>query len=285
MQKERHLLGLSGGKDSAALAVYMKNESPELDIDYYFCDTGSELPEVYDYMAKLEGYLGKRVYRLNPKKDFEHWLRYYRYYLPKPTARWCTKVMKIKPFVDWIKPSLEAGDTIFNYIAIRADEPNREGFSDVKGKFQIRYPFRENMIDRGDVLDILNKSGLGIPEYYKWRSRSGCTFCFYQRKVEWLGLKQRHPEEYEKAIRFEKLSHQCGSKKGFTWNEGETLEELATPGRAKQVKEEFQKRREKLIEKSRQRIKNPLDPENNDLDLDDIEEILGNSSKCVMCHK
>ena len=44
---ERHVLGISGGKDSAALAVYMREHHPELDIDYFFTDTGEELPEVY----------------------------------------------------------------------------------------------------------------------------------------------------------------------------------------------------------------------------------------------
>ena len=41
----RHVLGLSGGKDSSALAVYMKDKVPEM--EYYFCDTGKELPETY----------------------------------------------------------------------------------------------------------------------------------------------------------------------------------------------------------------------------------------------
>ena len=42
MKKIRHLLGISGGKDSAALAIYMKDKYPDLDIEYYTCDTGKE---------------------------------------------------------------------------------------------------------------------------------------------------------------------------------------------------------------------------------------------------
>ena len=52
----KHVLGLSGGKDSAALAVYMRDNYPELDIEYFFTDTGKELPEVMDYLNKLEAY-------------------------------------------------------------------------------------------------------------------------------------------------------------------------------------------------------------------------------------
>ena len=45
-------LGLSGGKDSAALAVHMRQAHPELDIEYFFTDTGKELPEVYEFLGR-----------------------------------------------------------------------------------------------------------------------------------------------------------------------------------------------------------------------------------------
>ncbi|GEM_PF-3968619 len=44
----RHVLGISGGKDSAALAIYLKNRAPSLEIEYYFSDTGKELDETYE---------------------------------------------------------------------------------------------------------------------------------------------------------------------------------------------------------------------------------------------
>ena len=47
MSKVRHVLGISGGKDSAALAIYMKTKYPLLDIEFYSCDTGKELDETY----------------------------------------------------------------------------------------------------------------------------------------------------------------------------------------------------------------------------------------------
>ena len=51
----KHVLGLSGGRDSAALAVYMRQHHPELDIEYFFTDTGKELPEVYEYLGRAGG--------------------------------------------------------------------------------------------------------------------------------------------------------------------------------------------------------------------------------------
>jgi hypothetical protein len=78
---ERHVLGISGGKDSAALAVYMRDRHPELDIDYFFTDTGEELPEVEEFLGKLEGFLGKPITRLNPQRNFTFWLRQYEHFL------------------------------------------------------------------------------------------------------------------------------------------------------------------------------------------------------------
>ncbi|MFZ1474384.1 MAG: phosphoadenosine phosphosulfate reductase family protein, partial [Anaerolineae bacterium] len=47
----RHIVSLSGGKDSTALAIYMRDRIP--DVEYVFCDTGEELPETYEYLDKL----------------------------------------------------------------------------------------------------------------------------------------------------------------------------------------------------------------------------------------
>lgn len=74
---EHHVLGLSGGKDSAALAIYMRQNFPELKIRYFFTDTGKELPEVYEFLAKLEGFLGQKIEYINGDRDFDFWLRQY----------------------------------------------------------------------------------------------------------------------------------------------------------------------------------------------------------------
>src|SRR3546814_12561698 len=94
---ERHVLGLSGGRDSAALAVYMAHHHPELEIEYFFTDTGKELPEVYEFLGRLEGVLCKPIKRLNPDRDFDFWLREYKNFLPSPQTRWCKRQLKIRP--------------------------------------------------------------------------------------------------------------------------------------------------------------------------------------------
>ena len=99
MLNERHVLGLSGGKDSAALAMYMRQQHPEIEVEYFFTDTGNELPEVYEYLGKLEGFLGQEIQRLNPKRGFEYYFKNeYGYFLPSHQQRWCTRQLKLAPF-------------------------------------------------------------------------------------------------------------------------------------------------------------------------------------------
>lgn len=274
---EKHVLGLSGGKDSAALAIYMRQNYPELEIDYFFTDTGKELPEVYEFLGKLEGFLGKPILRLNPNRDFDYWLKQYNNFLPSAQTRWCTRQLKLKPFEDWVKPFLADGYTVHSYVAIRADEPYREGYNAKQENLKIHLPFKTDGIDKPGVSEILEGSGLGWPKYYEWRSRSGCTFCFYQQKIEWVRLKERHPEAFEEAKAYEKDALENGSP--FTWSQGESLTELTSPERVRQIKEDYEKRVEKLKAKKRQ---NPLRP---DSELIDIDDVYGQSKFCVPCHK
>ncbi|WP_026977602.1 phosphoadenosine phosphosulfate reductase family protein [Flavobacterium tegetincola] len=340
MSEIKHVLGISGGKDSAALAIYMSRKHPDVDVEYYTCDTGKELTETYDLINKLNSVLGKniRLYKsideLNsPEKNpFDHFLAMYGGYLPSATARWCTGKMKLEPFEN------EIGNTpTISYVGIRGDE-NREGYISKKENIQSIFPFRKNiwsedvmkkflansnmdfvkqhyeliapkgqlemilqyveqpislrftqkqkvnalldtdvklfnkvvfeflkttdypvgklesfsLIDNDEVLGIddifkiLDDSGVGIPAYYLpieyqveidgdvkkgsyARSRSGCFFCFFQQKIEWVWLLEQHPTLYEKAIEYE--------KEGYTWTI-EPLQELKKAERVNAIKKE-----------------------------------------------
>lgn len=221
----RHILSLSGGKDSAALAIYMRDRVPEM--EYVFCDTRKELPETYEYLDKLEAYLGKAIIRLNAERGFDHWLGLYGGYLPSSRMRWCTRQLKIKPFEQYV-----ADEPVVNYIGLRADE-DRQGYISSKPNIEARYPFREDGLGKADIFAILEESGVGIPTYYEWRSRSGCYFCFFQRKREWAGLLKRHPELFERAKAYEKHDEATGER--YTWQHGESLEELSQPERLREI--------------------------------------------------
>ena len=274
---EKHVLGLSGGRDSAALAVYMSQQHPKLSIEYFFTDTGKELPEVYDYLGRLEGFLGKPILRLNPDRDFDFWLKQYNDYLPSPQSRWCTRQLKLRPFERWLQPFLAKGYTVYSYVAIRSDEEFREGYSSKNEKLIVKLPFKSAGVDKAGVLEILESAGLGLPEYYQWRTRSGCTFCFFQQKIEWIRLKERHPEAFEEAKAYEKTAVKQGSP--FTWSQGESLEELTEPDRIVQIKADHQRR---LARRIKTKTINPLRPDAEHVDIDDL---YGKAKVCLACHK
>lgn len=274
----KHVLGLSGGKDSSALALYMSQEHPELDIEYFFTDTGEELEEVYEYLSMLEGFLGKPIRNLDPDRDFRFWLTQYNHFLPSAQTRWCTKNLKLKPFEKWIKDEYTSqGYTVYSYVAIRSDEDFREGLSSKNKSLVTKLPFKEAGVDRQGVFELLENSGLGLPKYYDWRSRSGCTFCFFQRKIEWVGLMERHPDAFEKAKSLEKSALEHGSP--FAWSEGETLDELSRPERVAQIKADHERRLAALAKK---KALNPLRPDDG---LVDMDEIYGQQKVCLACHK
>jgi len=344
----RHLLGISGGKDSAALAIYMKSKYPSLNVEYYSCDTGKELDETYQLIRNLEVYLGLKINLLqgaqnSSEEPFDHFLKMYGGYLPSSTSRWCTKKLKLEPFEKYIGEDLS-----ISYVGIRGDE-DREGYISTKKNIQSIFPFRKNiwsedvvsklfsasnfdllqdvsscvdfgefdkkakgiiqkpldsmftrkqkvdslldlcvipfnqlvfaflkhtdyplsyckdfpLIDnediliRNDIFRILEESGVGVPAYYNRkefeingkighysRSRSGCFFCFYQQKIEWVWLYEQHPDLFYKAMQYE--------KEGYTWGQYESLEELIKPDRIAQIKEEYIKRTER-----KQKVQSP----------------------------
>ena len=228
-------------------------------------------------MSKLEGYLGKPILRINPDRDFDFWLMQHNNFLPSAQARWCTICMKLKPFEAWVGKFLNDGYTVYSYVAIRSDEEYREGYQSRHENLKVKMPFRENGIDKKGVIDILEYSGLGLPDYYKWRSRSGCTFCFFQRKIEWVRLMEKHPDAFEEAKSYEKKATASGSP--FTWSEHESLEDLSKPERVAQIKQDYERRLERL---KKQRMANPLRPDNEEIDMDDL---YGKSKVCLACHK
>jgi 3'-phosphoadenosine 5'-phosphosulfate sulfotransferase (PAPS reductase)/FAD synthetase len=333
--KVRHVLGISGGKDSAALAIYLKDNYPELDIEYYTCDTGKELQQTYQLIDDLQIYLEKEIKVLKAAErshldPFDHFIKYKGQFLPSSFNRWCTKDLKLAPFEEWV-----GNDLVVSYVGIRGDE-DREGYISHKPNIQSIFPFRrniwsedviskvlknanisflqnaypkylagselerviaissellsqrfrqddkleallnidikafnkvvfdylrgttyplayadrypllndDNVIVRNDVFKMLEDSGVGVPDYYKSidfeidghkgkyaRSRSGCYFCFYQQRIEWVWLYEQHPDLFYKAMEYE--------KDGYTWGQNESLVELIKPERIAQIKKEY----------------------------------------------
>jgi hypothetical protein len=219
-KQTRHILCMSGGKDSTALALYMRDRVSEM--EYVFCDTDKELTETYEYLNRVEAFLGKKIVRLNAKAGFDHWLDVFGGYLPSPQMRWCTKMLKLKPFEEYV-----GEEPVVSYVGLRADE-DRVGYISTKPNIKATFPFKDDGIGYAGVMKILEDSGIGMPPYLKWgRTHSGCYFCFFQRPIEWVRLLETHPEQFEVAQKYEKITDD--PDKTFTWVQRMPLSELRKP--------------------------------------------------------
>ncbi|MCY4000897.1 MAG: phosphoadenosine phosphosulfate reductase family protein [Bacteroidetes bacterium] len=310
MSEPRHIIAFSGGKDSSALAIYLHDpqrwckilgksippdrfpiENPE----YVFCDTGTELTETYDYLDRLEAYLGQTIQRLRPsfatsksgapdQTPFDHFLELFGGFLPNPNARWCTRLLKLMPFEKYI-----GEDQVISYVGIRADEghwrvnpktrqkyfEHRKGYISTKPNITTVFPFIEDDLHKDDVYRILEDSGVGRPGYSHWRSRSGCYFCFFQRKSEWIGLLENHPDLFERAMAYEKVNEDNGES--FTWSERESLKELSSPDRVAQIKAKS-KQHEKAV------LQNRTNVTLMEQFFDEVRDLENNTSGCNICH-
>ncbi|MBL0265308.1 MAG: phosphoadenosine phosphosulfate reductase family protein [Leptospiraceae bacterium] len=254
MPKERHIVSLSGGKDSTALAIFLQKNFPDKAYEFVFCDTGEELPETYSYLEKIETYLGKKIVRLRAERTWDQFLEDFSGYLPSARSRWCTANMKIKPFEDYI-----GDDVVISYIGIRADENGTP-----------KYPFKEHGIDKEGVMRILDESGLGLPDYYKWRTR-----------FKWLGLKENHPHLYEKAKQYE-TSNKDGSAQNFTWIQGGTLEQiLKDEDGIKRRHDQYETRVKRDKQKKSKRL---IDVFSSELSFEDALNMEDDAEGCLVCH-
>lgn len=141
--------------------------------------------------------------------------------------------LKLKPFEAFI-----GEEPCINYVGIRADE-DRVGYISHKPNIRAVFPFREDGIDYAGVVRILTDAGLGMPPYTDWgRTRSGCYFCFYQQKIEWVRLKQHYPELFEQAKAYEKPNRVNGQI--FYWTD-EPLTDLEQPERMAAIEENWER--------------------------------------------
>jgi hypothetical protein len=180
--------------------------------------------------------------------------------------------MKIEPFEAFV-----GDDSVISYVGIRADE-NREGYVSSKPTIKAVFPFMEDNIIRDDVFQILENT-VGIPEYYQWRSRSGCFFCFFQRHDEWLGLKRNHPVLFEKALEIEQRI-----RERYKWGEGlVTIDEEKTytwssQGPLEEIIKRAEKREKEHLNKSLKKSERWQDVLRYDNEDDDPED-----QACLIC--
>lgn len=260
----RHIIPISG-KDSLATALFQIAKEPNLPYEFMFNPTGAELPQVFEWLNKVEIYLKKPIERVG--RDLREIINVdNKGFLPSYNNRFCTRQSKIEPMELFIGNS-----PCFVYYGIRADE-NRQGYNNSTNPNIIpKYPLVEAGINLKIVYSIIKNAGLKPPTFFWqeiydevckrmnrdlkselpewiidvlfcWRTRANCFFCYNQRKIEWAGLYTFHPELFWEA---ESMEHN-GSE--FYWN-GKDYPLTKIIERLDIIKENFIKKIIKTIEK------------------------------------
>jgi hypothetical protein len=205
-KRDIYMIPISGGVDSTAMAIMLHKLFPNINFVLVFTDTMVEPASLYSTLDKLEKYLGKTITRITPKKGFFELIEQYGGFLPNSLSRYCTRQLKTEPFEAFCATLRKSEDTqVWSFVGIRADENFRVGLLSHMDWMHSEYPFKELGIKRADVFRMLDDT-IGIPEFYRYKTRSGCSCCFFQRTTELIGLLQQNPEEYAIGENLEKLS-------------------------------------------------------------------------------
>jgi 3'-phosphoadenosine 5'-phosphosulfate sulfotransferase (PAPS reductase)/FAD synthetase len=196
--KELHVVALSGGKDSTAMAVRLAEVEPR-DYVYVCTPTGNELPEMFAHWKHLGEMLGKPILPVMAA-TLDGLIRSQNA-LPNWRQRWCTRMLKIEPFAAWLMQQADAGFAVTSYVGLRADEEDREGGDYTRVPNQtMRFPMREWGWGLSDVMRFLQERDIHIPD------RTDCGVCFFQQLNEWFDLWKDHPSEYAEGEAYEELT-------------------------------------------------------------------------------
>ena len=208
-----HIVALSGGKDSTAMALHLAETEPR-EYVYVCTPTGDELPGMEEHWTRCEEILGKPIERVTSGYSLVDLTKREKM-LPNWRARFCTRMLKIAPFQWFLGQHLPAT----MYVGLRADEDERSGYeNDLPLFVTLRYPLREAGWTEADVWKYLEERDVCIPE------RTDCARCFYQTLHEWWLLWERHPEIYESAVDDERRTgHTYRSPQRDSWPAGLAL--------------------------------------------------------------
>lgn len=188
----KHIVALSGGKDSVAMSLRLKELHPEIPFEFVCTPTGNEPPAWFAHMRSLRDVLGPIKPIMYPgglSALIKQWNA-----LPNWRQRWCTRVLKIEPFAAYLVQNSPAKF----YVGLRNDEEEREG-GDYKKVPNVEnvFPFREWKWGLKEVWDYLHSKNQSIP------LRTDCMLCFFQRLIEWYELWRDNPTAYLEGEAFE----------------------------------------------------------------------------------
>lgn len=201
IKDRRVVASISGGKDSAAMSLYLTELGVEH--DRVFMDTGWEHPATYEYLrGPLTEKLGPiREVRSQKYPDGMVQLVVKKGIFASRINRFCTQELKVFPMRDYIQSAQDAGDEVLNTVGIRAAE------SEARAKMP-EWEWNDTMDcevwrpiirwSEQDVIDIHKRHGLSPnPLYLKGAERVGCWPCVFARKSEIRFMAENNPERID----------------------------------------------------------------------------------------
>jgi len=196
---KRVIASISGGKDSAALSLWLTEQG--IEHDRVFLDTGWEHEDTYAYLrGPLAAKIGP-IAEVRGAFDMEGLIRK-KGMFPSRKIRWCTEELKQKPMQRHLRALMDGGADVVNAVGIRADE------SAARAK-QTRWEWSEGFdcdVWRPliswtvqDVIDIHQRHGLAPnPLYLRGAQRVGCWPCVNSRKSEIRMIAETDPARIAK---------------------------------------------------------------------------------------
>lgn len=175
------------------------------DFDLLFTPAHNEPDDLFTHVRDVAQMIGKSVIE-PPNQSLMFWIDKYQA-LPAFHARWCTRLIKIKPTIDYLQSLPERP---IYCVGLRYDEDERPGLYGDYATY--RYPLREWRWDLDDVLAYLDERGVHPPK------RTNCKLCYDQSLPEWWELWKTDPDAWAEGERLEALhGHTLRSDGRDTW--------------------------------------------------------------------
>lgn len=237
MADKKHILCISGGKDSMATAILALEHGEPIDMAVY-CEVmfdeniSGEVPEHRDFMyhtiipwledngIKVSVIRGGKSYldcfyqkigkrSKSPEKIGKHWA------FPMAGRCFVQRDCKVVPMQKYIK---SLGEDVVLYNGIAIDEPER--LERMRGTNRIslleKYGYTEEM-----AAELCKQHDLYSPAY-QYSDRNGCWFCPNCKISEFAEFKRRHPDLWKRLLDLGKEENLISNK--FRYNM--TIEEV-----------------------------------------------------------
>jgi len=214
----RQLIPISGGADSSGIALVLRALFPNENFIFVFTDTMAESPDLYYQLDKIEEYLGVHINRITPEHGLYQLIDQKNGFAPSQLHRYCTPDLKIKPMLKIMEDSFNTDiESICNYVGIRFDE-DRVGLVSSDDGIHTEMPYFDLQMGKTDVFHLLMAT-VGIPDFYSYKTRSGCIGCFFMRRSEKSAQLYHKPDEFHFVSAKEKLTANDRAKYGLHWDD------------------------------------------------------------------